>query len=117
VHLLTCLGDILVAIPFGLLADRCGRRPILQLNLAGLLLSTTFVLVVMQWWSILPLRLTWLSAAMNFVGGGPTTTSSLFFMIIADVSDEAQRISYFSLLAIAGLAGQVIGAPLGRSRL
>lgn len=42
----SCIPGILVAVPFGWLADRHGRKPVLLLGLVGVILSLLWIMVV-----------------------------------------------------------------------
>lgn len=80
-----------MAIPYGLLADRWGRKPIVLLSMVGILLSMTFTLAVCRFWQIFPLRLVWLAPVFTVIGGGAPVMFSVILTMIADVMPENER--------------------------
>ncbi|KAK6063334.1 ATP synthase F0 [Seiridium cupressi] len=79
------LPGLIVAIPFGILADRYGRRPVLIMVIIG---------------------------ALFFVGGGDAVASGMIFLVVADVALPRQRANLFFLLTACGLISEVIATPL-----
>lgn len=77
--------------PYGLLADRWGRKPVLLMSVLGLLLAITSILVVCWFPQIFPLRLVWLAWAMTLIGGGAPVGLSMVMTMIADVVKPSQR--------------------------
>lgn len=88
---LQALPGMLVAIPYGLLADRVGRKPVLGIVVIGYIVSTFWSLIVMWFWRTLPLRLVWLSPLLLFIGGGNVVTATIFYSIASDVTTEENR--------------------------
>ena len=62
--------SIFLAIPYGALADRVGRRLVLFLSLLGLLAQDVLVRCITWWPSVFPLWLVWLTPMTTLVGGG-----------------------------------------------
>lgn len=82
---------MLVAIPYGALADRRGRKAVLGLCVLGMTLSSLWWIVVAwnsQRWS---LRYVWTASIPTFIGGGQSVAEAMVFAIIADISSEKQR--------------------------
>lgn len=106
------LPGLIVAVPFGIMADRFGRRPVLLLCILGALLQDIASKSILWRPDLFPPRLIWLSPAGTFVGGGEAVASFMVYLVVADVSPPAQRANIFFLLTACGLLGEVIGTPL-----
>ncbi|KAH0603176.1 uncharacterized protein H6S33_008180 [Morchella sextelata] len=105
------IPGVVLAIPFGVMADRYGRRPMLMLTLLGLSLSSAWVLLIC--WFSLPIKLTWLSSLFYTLGGGASVGSALILMIIADVTPAAQRSTLFFHLQASVLLSELVAPLLG----
>jgi len=81
----------LLAIPYGLLADRRGRKSTLALSLPGFGLNAIFTLVVLWFSNIFPLRALWFSALTWLFGGGPVVAFAIIWTMMADVTTELER--------------------------
>ncbi|GLB19587.1 hypothetical protein AtubIFM61612_009494 [Aspergillus tubingensis] len=68
---------ILFAVPYGVLADRIGRRPVLLLCAVGFTLSDTWTKAVGWFSDQLPLRLIWLGPIAQVLGGGTQVATSM----------------------------------------
>ncbi|KAK1978314.1 major facilitator superfamily domain-containing protein [Colletotrichum cereale] len=108
------IPGLILAIWYGVLADKQGRRWVLFLSVLGQVLGACWVLSVC--WLELPLRLVWLSSLFLIIGGGSTVTGAVSMMIITDVSPEKYRSNIFfysqAALIVAELTGPVIGSAL-----
>ncbi|KPM33923.1 hypothetical protein AK830_g12649 [Neonectria ditissima] len=103
---------ILAQFPFGIIADKYGRRPVLFLSVFGCLLQTTWVMVVLYFpdvfsiWAMLPGSLFYL------VGGGGPMAAAMVWTIVADVVPVAERTSVFYQITAAVLVINVIANPI-----
>lgn len=84
------IPGLLLAIPFGALADRWGRKWIFLASLIGLQLNAAWVLFIC-YFRTLPLQLTWFSSVFYLLGGGPVVASALGLTMIADIAPPHQR--------------------------
>ncbi|KAH7126377.1 COP9 signalosome complex subunit 2 [Dactylonectria estremocensis] len=98
--------------PFGIIADKYGRRPVLFLSVLGCTLQTTWVMVVLLFpnvfsiWAMLPGSLFYL------IGGGGAMAGAMVWTIVADVVPVADRTSVFYQLTAAVLMINVIINPI-----
>ncbi|GLB07194.1 hypothetical protein AtubIFM57258_002517 [Aspergillus tubingensis] len=68
---------ILFAVPYGVLADQIGRRPVLLLCAVGFTLSDAWTKAVGWFSDQLPLRLIWLGPIAQVLGGGTQVATSM----------------------------------------
>ena len=85
------LPGILSALPYGLAADRIGRKPVLVLCLVGLVMEEIAIRVVCWWSSALPLRMIWATPVFQFIGGGSQTATAMAYAMITDVVPMNRR--------------------------
>jgi MFS family permease len=84
-------AGILLAVPYGLLADRIGRKPTILLSIPGFILNVLITGVTLYFSNIFPLRAVWLSALAWLFGGGLVVAAAVIWTMMADVTTEAQR--------------------------
>ncbi|KAI9647841.1 hypothetical protein NHQ30_004229 [Ciborinia camelliae] len=105
---LKSLPGMLMAVPYGLLADKIGRKPVFALTILGVLLSLLFEVFIMSEWMMLPIRVVWLAPFMQFIGGGEKTATAIFFAMISDVTTQSERANAFLFGACASLSAELI---------
>lgn len=114
------LPGILLALPYGVLSDHWGRRPVIYLGVVGLLLGEVWVRLVGKleslnhpyprflnemlikgdssialWSNVLPLRLIWLTGLFRVIGGGDQVVVSIALVMVADIFSEEERYAGF----------------------
>ncbi|PYH42457.1 MFS transporter [Aspergillus saccharolyticus JOP 1030-1] len=92
------------AIPYGLLADRYGRRRAIRLTVPGYLLNAVITNSVLWFSDTFPLRAIWFAAVSWIIGGGPVVAVVAIWAMLADITTDAQRATLFFRI---GLANQV----------
>ncbi|KAF7951967.1 uncharacterized protein EAE97_001464 [Botrytis byssoidea] len=105
---LKALPGMFMAVPYGLLADKIGRKPVFALSILGLLLSLLFEIFIMSEWMMLPIRAVWFAPFLQFIGGGEKTASAIFYAIISDVTTQDERANAFLFAACASLSAELI---------
>lgn len=80
-----------MAIPYGSLADRRGRKAILGMCVLGMVLSQLIWAVIAWNWRRWDLRYVWASSAALLIGGGQSVAEAMVFAMIADVASEEKR--------------------------
>ncbi|KAI3316627.1 MFS general substrate transporter [Xylariaceae sp. AK1471] len=114
-QLVPVFAGVLCTVPYGLLADRIGRRPVLMLSGAGMAFGFAWVLAIC-YWQFAPLRWVWLSGAFLFIGGGDPVLSSVSYVMITDVTERSERTQIFLCLhaadVVSGFFGPAISAAL-----
>ncbi|KAK4103346.1 MFS general substrate transporter [Parathielavia hyrcaniae] len=111
------IPGIVGAVPYGILSDRWGRRPLMGLSLAGIVLSYVFTYAVLYFSDVVPLWVTWFSAAFQLIGGGGAIVVAMLYTTIADVMPSDKRATVFFQLGAVFLGSQMVAGPLGGAML
>ncbi|KAI0395036.1 major facilitator superfamily transporter [Xylariaceae sp. FL0594] len=109
---LDAVVGFLAALPWGMAADRIGRRPVLALALLGGSLSCVWWLVVLWLHPLLPIWLGFISSAALFLGGGNAVMMAVVLSIITDVTTEETRAVFFMRLHTASMVGNLVSPGL-----
>ncbi|KAI1272452.1 MFS general substrate transporter [Xylaria sp. FL0933] len=108
-------AGVLCTVPYSLLADRIGRKPVLMLSGAGVVVAFAWVFAVC-YFRFLPVRWIWMSGVLLFIGGGDPVLSSVAHVMITDTTERAERAQIFLCLHAAnvgsGFFGPAISAAL-----
>ncbi|KAH7013715.1 COP9 signalosome complex subunit 2 [Ilyonectria destructans] len=103
---------IVAQFPFGIIADKYGRRPVLFLSIFGCTCQTLWVMIILFFpnvfsiWAVLPGSLFYL------IGGGGAMAAAMVWTIVADVVPVAERTSVFYQLTAVVLLINVIVNPI-----
>ncbi|KAM4060794.1 major facilitator superfamily protein [Hirsutella rhossiliensis] len=106
------IPSLFLAVPYGLLADRIGRRPVLALSIAGMNIALVWMMMAMRLGNILPIWTIWTSAAWQIVGGGSSVMISMVYSMIADVETADTRANAFYMVIVGGLFANLIAVPV-----
>lgn len=106
------LPGLFAAIPFGIIADRYGRRPIFILTILGAILQDIVSKIILSRPDIFAPRLIWLSSLATFVGGGDAVASSMIFLVVADVAPPDERAKLFFVLTACERVGEIVATPI-----
>ncbi|XWX01277.1 hypothetical protein V2A60_009303 [Cordyceps javanica] len=104
--------ELLVAFPYGIYADRNGRKPVLRLSLVGVILQAVYGWAVLAMGQTMSINLLLASPLFVLVGGGSTVLVSTMYSIISDVADEANRVNAFLSLLVGSTTGDLVGLLL-----
>ncbi|KAJ6790408.1 hypothetical protein PWT90_07651 [Aphanocladium album] len=104
--------ELLVAFPYGMYADRNGRKPILRLALLGILLQNVYGWAILAMGQKMSINMLLASPLFVLAGGGSTVLVSTMYSIISDVADEANRVNAFLSLLVGNTMGDLVGLLL-----
>ncbi|PYH82499.1 MFS general substrate transporter [Aspergillus uvarum CBS 121591] len=90
----------ILAIPYGLMADRLGRKSTICLSIPGFVLNCLMQLAVMWFPDTFPLRTVWASSLAWLLGGGPVVAFAIIWTMMSDVSTEEERAASSWLMAL-----------------
>ncbi|KAJ3487537.1 hypothetical protein NLG97_g6395 [Lecanicillium saksenae] len=106
------LPSLLLGIPFGLAADKYGRRVILLLACIGGTLYTLNSVIVCRYAETFAPRWRWFGSVFLLIGGGVSTLQSMIYTIIADATTQAQRSTAFLYIATLLTGCSLVASPL-----
>ncbi|RMZ69647.1 Major facilitator superfamily domain general substrate transporter [Pyrenophora seminiperda CCB06] len=106
---------MLLAVPYGTLADKVGRKPVFLASLVGMLLSYAWALLICYSTS-LPLQFTWFSSAFLVIGGGPIVAIAIGVTMISDVVPPEKRTTIFLYVTACVLLAEMV-SPIMAARL
>ncbi|KAI0149824.1 MFS general substrate transporter [Hypoxylon sp. NC0597] len=96
------------AFPWGLAADRIGRKPVVTIALFGLLVNVFWGIAVLCFDGALPVELIWLGSAGLLFGGGNAVLVGIILSMITDSTTEEERAVAFMRLHVASLVGNLV---------
>ncbi|KAE9374833.1 MFS general substrate transporter [Stipitochalara longipes BDJ] len=112
---ISCIPGLLLSVPYGVLADKRGRKFVLILALGGVLLGLLWALIVIWFSDVLDIRWYLFSNVFLIIGGGSPVLRAMFFAILSDVTPEDRRTRVFSLAYAASLISTLVAIPLSWS--
>ncbi|KAI9376064.1 major facilitator superfamily domain-containing protein [Aspergillus egyptiacus] len=102
--------SVFLAVPYGLFADRYGRKKTLCFGIPGLILNCLIMFSVMWFSDIFPLRAVWVSCVTFVFGGGPVVTVAIIYTMMADVTKEEERALMFFRFGVAGMGADFVSS-------
>lgn len=85
------LPGLVLAVPYGMLADHRGRRLVAGLCLIGFILRDVCYFVILYWYKSFPQRAVYAAPLFTILGGGSTVISPMIMAIVAaSVSEESR---------------------------
>ncbi|KAJ9485796.1 hypothetical protein VN97_g7573 [Penicillium thymicola] len=104
--------SLIAAFPYGVLADKLGRKPIIYLSNTGTVLYLAYVLAVLKFSNLLAIEYILLGPLFTLIGGGSTVINAGLYSLASDlVPDTDITISYF-VMAFGSLSGSSAGPAI-----
>lgn len=87
------LPGLILAVPYGMLADLRGRRLVAGICLVGFILRDLCYFVVLYFYNVFSLRAVYAAPLFTLFGGGSTVISPMILAIVAiSVSEESRSV-------------------------
>ncbi|WQF89913.1 Putative major facilitator superfamily, MFS transporter superfamily [Colletotrichum destructivum] len=106
------------AVPWGIVADRVGRKMVFSLAVLGMMLDQLWFLLVCAFPWIFPLNAMWFGSSLQVVGGGNLVVSAVIFSMLTDITTSENRLIWhppvpcWTLLTCADRARKFMAAHL-----
>ncbi|KAF6803553.1 MFS transporter [Colletotrichum musicola] len=107
-----CIPPLLTSIPYGIIADKYGRRPVLSLSMIGLSLEFLWMLQPLMWSNVLPLWTIWFGAMFQFIGGGGAILQAMVWTMVSDVIPISNLTAVYFRIGAVVLGGELVVVPL-----
>ncbi|KAJ5719578.1 hypothetical protein N7493_007156 [Penicillium malachiteum] len=110
--LVEAVVGLFVAFPFGALADRIGRKPILVLAVIGSSLAVVWELAIVAFPRLINVQTILAGPMLTVLGGGSTVMLANLYTIASDLVDQPDRASAFFLMALSRLVAASLGPAI-----
>ncbi|KAK1585263.1 major facilitator superfamily transporter [Colletotrichum navitas] len=97
----------LATFPWGIIADRFGRRKVFSLAVLGIILDQLWFLLVCAFPRTFPMKALWVGPFFLLVGGGNGVLSAVVFSMISDVTTSENRAKKFMNVHVASMTGNL----------
>lgn len=112
-----CIPNILFSLPYGILADNLGRKPVMLLAWTGLGMQLGWYLTVFYFRGVFPLWALWFTALFGSIGSFQAVGPAMVFTALADVTPQAERANCYFRLTAVFLVAELISNPMGGALL
>ncbi|GJD03580.1 major facilitator superfamily transporter [Colletotrichum higginsianum] len=92
------------AVPWGIVADRVGRKMVFSLAVLGMMLDQLWFLLVCAFPWIFPLNAMWFGSSLQVIGGGNLVVSAVIFSMLTDITTSENRLIKHPPRAVLDLA-------------
>ncbi|GKT65419.1 ATP synthase F0 [Colletotrichum tofieldiae] len=106
-----CVAPLLTSIPYGVIADKYGRRPVLSLAMLGVTLELLWQIQPLLFPEVLPPWTIWIGSAFQLIGGGVGMVNAMIWTMISDVVPSP------NLVGATAVVGELVVVPLSAALL
>ncbi|KAF4587170.1 MFS transporter [Ophiocordyceps camponoti-floridani] len=106
------LIPLVVQVPYGIVADRYGRKTVLILAFVGCVLQTSWVILVLRLPDIFSVWSLLYGSAAYAIGGGGQMAAAMIWTIVTDITPISDRTTVFYQLQACYLLFAVLVNPL-----
>ncbi|RFU28106.1 hypothetical protein B7463_g8215, partial [Scytalidium lignicola] len=106
-----CIPGLLLAFPYGYIADRYERKIVLVLSLVGVTLGVVWLQLIVRLDTALDVRWLWAGNVFLCIGGGSVVFNATIYAMFADVTPENRRAAVFFQLLAAAMLSPLVGVP------
>ncbi|KAI1077407.1 MFS general substrate transporter [Whalleya microplaca] len=110
--MIDAIVGFLAAFPWGLVADRIGRRPVFAISLMGVCFNILWNMMVLWLHKAMPIELIWIGACGPLLGGGTAVLLGLLLSMITDATTEEERAMAFMRSHVASLCGNLLSPAI-----
>ncbi|KAF9876942.1 major facilitator superfamily transporter [Colletotrichum karsti] len=95
------------AFPWGIVADRLGRKWVFSLTILGMSFDQAWFAAVCAFPKTLPLEALWFGPTFLVLGGGNAVLSAIVFSMLADVTTSENRAKSFMRVHLSSMIGNL----------
>ncbi|KAK6215273.1 major facilitator superfamily transporter [Colletotrichum tabaci] len=95
------------AFPWGIVADRFGRKWVFSMAVLGIVLGQLWFLVVCAFPRTIPLKAMWLGPFLLVIGGGNAVLPAVVFSMLSDITTSENRAKKFMTVHLSSMAGNL----------
>ncbi|KAK1837501.1 ATP synthase F0 [Colletotrichum chrysophilum] len=107
-----CLVPFIISIPYGIMADRYGRQPVLFMSLLGCTLEACWIVQPLLWPTIFPLWTRWFGSGFKLIGGGRGMIQAMVLTVVSDVTDSSKLTTMYYIVDAVAYGTNFIALPL-----
>ncbi|KAK9425496.1 putative Major facilitator superfamily transporter [Seiridium unicorne] len=111
------IAGLLAAFPWGIAADRIGRRPVFATALTGIALSILWMMAVLWFDTVFPPSMIASACLWRFVGGGNAVVGGILLSMVSDVIPEDKRATAFMRVHVSALVGGLVSPALSSAMM
>ncbi|KAF2665053.1 MFS general substrate transporter [Microthyrium microscopicum] len=104
----------LMVIPYGIAADTYGRKMVVVLSVIGLLMASSWEILVLRCFDIFPTNAFYFASGFLVIGGGNSVVVPVLLTMLADTSPPEYRTEVFFYFTSSFLVTEILAPPIGK---